>query len=193
MREDSPCARQLGDGFEDADKFRFSVAERDRQRRYAHTGFCGRYKSKNTVAARRVLGIRSNFAQPRGQTVAREAFIERNQRMVLQVLDRCRGPIALQIRAACVGRPDRVGDLTANQFTLRVPGPKGNVGFTFRQVDVTVCEHELKPEVGMTSMETVNEPRLYQAYGNRLRTGQAQDTGVRGLVRLLDELFDGSG
>ena len=77
--------------------------------------------------------------------------------MVLQILDRCRGFLALEIRAACVGRPDRVGDLSAHQFAFRVSGAKRGVSLALGQVDVTIGENELDPDVGMSCVETFDE------------------------------------
>lgn len=100
--------------------------------------------------------------------------------------------VPFDIVAAGVHRPDRLGDLSPDQFIIGVTGAKGDVDFALRQVEMAAAHHELDPERGMLRVKSVDQAGLRQPSNDRLRAGDADHTlhillDVAGPPREIDD------
>ena len=121
-----------------------------------------------------------------------QSFIESDPGMGRQLFDPCRLAMALDIGAAGIDRPNRVGDLAAHQFVVGVARTERHIRFALRQIEVAIAGHELDAKPRMTDMEAIDQRRFRHAVDDGFRARYPDHAGefARGILDPKFEIAD---
>ena len=74
-----------------------------------------------------------------------------------QILDAPGLAVRLDIATAGINRPERVGDLAADQFVVGIAGAEGDVDLSFRQIEIAVAGDDLDAQMRVAGMKPFDQ------------------------------------